>query len=210
MTLPIFFRKPFRVSGILFLLLFLGFTKQALAHHPFGMGDSSQLSTMQGLISGIGHPVFGPDHFLFILAIAFVGLRKPKKWVLPLLTVGLSGSALVQLMPLPEALSSWAEAMVSLTLAIEGFIILTPLSTKWLFPMFGLHGYLLGSTILGAETTPLIGYFFGLLLAQGALLLLVTATSERIMYWIGTNGRILTAGIWIGIGSAFSWVAIID
>ena len=76
--------------------------------------------------------------------------------------------------------------------------------------MFALHGYLLGSTIVGAEPTPLLGYFLGLLLAQASLLLLVTTVSQRIINWLGANGRILTAGVWIGIGSAFSWVALID
>ena len=95
-------------------------------------------------------------------------------------------------------------------MAIEGLIVLNRLSPKWLLPMFALHGYLLGSTIVGAEPTPLIGYFLGLLLAQGSLLLLVTAISQRSLNWLGGNGRFITAGVWIGIGSAFSWVALVD
>ena len=76
--------------------------------------------------------------------------------------------------------------------------------------MFALHGYLLGTTIIGAEPTPLISYFLGLLLSQGALLLLVTEVSERIIKWLGKNGIILNAGILIGIGLAFSWVTVVD
>ena len=41
----------------------------AHAHHPFGMGDSTNLSALQGLLSGIGHPLLGPDHLLFLLAV---------------------------------------------------------------------------------------------------------------------------------------------
>ena len=84
------------------------------------------------------------------------------------------------------------------------------MDSKWLLPMFALHGYLLGSTIVGAEPTPLIGYFLGLLLSQVTLLLLVTGVSQRSINWLGANGRLLTAGVWIGIGSAFSWVALVD
>lgn len=124
------------------------------------MGGTSQLSTLQGLLSGIGHPLLGPDHLIFMLAIAFVGLRKPKKWCLNLIAVGLGGSAFSQVLPLPDLLEPWAEALVSLSLAIEGLIILKYLSSQWLLPMFSLHGYLLGSTIIGAEPTPLISYFF--------------------------------------------------
>ena len=177
--------KTFASSVIMLLLIFSVFNHSALAHHPFEMGDSSQLSTLQGLASGIGHPLIGPDHLLFILAIACVRFRKPKKWVLPLMAIGLGGSALAQLQPLPDLLIPWAEVLVSLSLAIEGLIVLNYLSSKWLLPMFALHGYLLGTTIIGAEPTPLISYFLGLLLSQGALLLLVTEVSQRIIPKLG-------------------------
>ena len=73
--------------------------------------------------------------------------------------------------------------------------MLNLLSPKWLLPLFALHGYLLGSTIVGAEATPLIGYFFGLLLAQGSLLLLVIATSQKVINRFALNGRNLFAAI---------------
>ena len=210
MTLPIFFRKYFLLVSIPLICLFTFLADPVFAHHPFGIGDITELSVWQALLSGIGHPLLGPDHLLFILGIALVGLKRSKKWVIPLLAVGLAGSALVHLQPLPDLLVPWAEVLVSLSLAIEGLIVLNRMSTKWLLPMFALHGYLLGNTIVGAEPTPLIGYFLGLLLAQAGLLLLVMAVSQRIINWLGANGRLLTAGIWIGIGSAFSWVALVD
>ncbi len=209
MTFPFLERKQFLAAlvQIFFLLTFLA--GPGLAHHPFGMGNSSELSTWQALLSGVGHPLLGPDHLLFMLGIALVGIKKTKQWVFPLLAVGLGGSALVQLQPLPDLLAPWAEALVSLSLAIEGLIVLNLLRSKWLLPMFALHGYLLGSTIVGAEPSPLIGYFMGLLLSQGSLLLLVTAASQKLKNRFGINSRNLLAGIWIGIGVAFSWVALI-
>ena len=209
MTFPFLKRKHF-LAGLVplfFLLTFLA--DPALAHHPFGMGDSSELSDWQAVLSGIGHPLLGPDHLLFMLGIALVGLKRTHKWVFPLLAVGLAGSALVQLLPLPDVLAPWAEALVSLSLAIEGLIVLNFVNSKWLLPMFALHGYLLGSTIVGAEPTSLIGYFLGLFLAQGSLLIIVTAASQKVITKFGLNGRNLFAGIWIGIGLAFSWVALI-
>ena len=209
MTFPFLLTQQLLSALVLsfFLLTFLA--DPVLAHHPFGMGNSSDLSVLQSLLSGFGHPLLGPDHLLFMLGIALVGLKKTKQWVLPLLGVGLAGSALVHLQPLPDLLSPWAEALVSLSLAIEGLIVLNIFSAKWLFPMFALHGYLLGSTIIGAEPSPLIGYFFGLLLSQGSLLLLITIVSNQVINMLGANGRNLMAGIWIGIGLAFSWGAII-
>ncbi len=196
---------------ILFPLMFLHFllAHTALAHHPFGMGDSSEISIWQALLSGIAHPLLGPDHLLFMLGLALVGIKRTKKLVFPLLAVALAGSAFVQWQPLPEFLTPLAEGLVSLSLVIEGLIALNFLSSKWLLPMFALHGYLLGSTIYGAEPTPLLGYFSGLLIAQGSLLILVIALSEKVGLRFGLNGRNLFAGIWIGIGLAFSWVAVI-
>ena len=189
-------------------LLLMG--SPALAHHPFGMGDNGTLTAWQGLLSGIGHPLLGPDHLLFLLAIAFVGLKRPMSWVLPMLAVGLGGSLLSQVIALPELLTPWAEALVSLSLVAEGLIALSMAPAAWLLPLFSLHGFLLGSTIVGAEATPLATYFLGLLLGQGVLLLLVSAWSQALMPRLGAQGQRLGAGIWIGIGLAFAWVALID
>ena len=182
----------------------------AHAHHPFGMGDSTDLNALQGLLSGIGHPLLGPDHLLFLLAIAFIGLQRPRAWVLPLLAAGLGGSVLSQVIPLSDAVAPWAEALVSLSLAVEGLMALTVASTSWLLPLVGLHGFLLGSTIVGAEPTPLLTYFLGLLIGQGALLMVVSSWSQSLLERIGVQGQRLGAGIWMGIGMAFAWVALID
>ena len=47
-------------------------------------------------------------------------------------------------------------------------------------------------------------------MGQGALLLLVTAWSKGLLERLGVQGQRLSAGIWIGIGLAFSWVALVD
>ena len=58
------------LTPLFLLLAFL--SNSALAHHPFGMGVSTDLSAWQALLSGIGHPLLGPDHLLFLLGIALV------------------------------------------------------------------------------------------------------------------------------------------
>ena len=201
--------RPLRQAAVAALAL-LFIASPAFAHHPFGMGDSGALTAWQGLLSGLGHPLLGPDHLLFLLALGFVGLQRPLRWVLPLLAIGLGGSLLSQFIPLPDAVAPWAEALVSLSLAVEGLIALSMAPAAWLLPLFGLHGFLLGSTIVGAEPSPLLSYFLGLLLAQGSLLLLVTAWSQGLVERLGAQGQRLGAGIWIGIGMAFAWVALID
>ena len=199
-------------AGVISTAVLVGFSlfSPAHAHHPFGMGDSTDLSALQGFLSGIGHPLLGPDHLLFLLAIALIGLPRPRTWVLPLLAAGLGGSVLSQFIPLPDAVAPWAEALVSLTLAAEGLMALFAIPSSLLLPLVALHGFLLGSTIVGAEPTPLFTYFLGLLIGQGALLLVVTSWSQSLLERIGDQGQRLGAGIWMGIGLAFAWVALID
>ena len=101
------------------------------------MGESTGLTALQGLLSGIGHPLLGPDHLLFLLAIAFIGLQRPRAWVIPLLAagLGLGWSVMSQFIPLPDAVTPWAEALVSLSLVVEGLMALTVASTRWLLPI---------------------------------------------------------------------------
>ena len=204
--------SPMLRAGVISTAGLVGFSlfSPAHAHHPFGMGDSTDLSALQGFLSGIGHPLLGPDHLLFLLAIALIGLPRPRTWVLPLLAAGLGGSVLSQFIPLPDAVAPWAEALVSLTLAAEGLMALFAIPSSLLLPLVALHGFLLGSTIVGAEPTPLFTYFLGLLIGQGALLLVVTSCSQSLLERIGAQGQRLGAGIWMGIGLAFAWVALID
>ena len=150
------------------------------------MGDSGALTAWQGLLSGLGHPLLGPDHLLFLLALGFVGLQRPLRWVLPLLAVGLGGSVLSQFIPLPDAVAPWAEALVSLSLAVEGLIALSLAPAAWLLPLFGLHGFDWAAPSSAAEPTPLFSYFLGLLVAQGSLLLL---SHRHVPGTGGTPGR---------------------
>ena len=96
--------RPLRQAAVAALALLL-IASPAFAHHPFGMGDSGALTPWQGLLSGLGHQLLGPDHLLFLLALGFVGLQRPLRWVLPLLAIGLGGSLLSQFIPLPDAVA---------------------------------------------------------------------------------------------------------
>ena len=73
----------------------------------------------------------------------------------------------------------------------------------------GAGGYVLGGTVVGAEPTPLLTYFLGLLVGQGALLLIVAGGSRSVLSALQDNGRRVIAGIWIGIGAAFAWSVLI-
>jgi urease accessory protein len=188
------------VAGALALLM----AGPALAHHPM---EAMHLvpNAFTGLLSGLAHPLLGPDHLLFLVALALVGLQRSGRWMLTLLAVGLAGTALGLAWPgLPAA-----ELLVSLTLVVEGLVVLRRLPQMLLLPAFALHGYVLSSTVFGWESTPIATYLLGLLLSQGALLLLALVSLRGVAQRLDGQGRTLLAGSLIGIGAAFSWTALV-
>jgi len=58
--------RIFLLSAILSLLR----VQSAFAHHPWEGVSATEWH--QGLISGFAHPVLGPDHLAFLLALAFL------------------------------------------------------------------------------------------------------------------------------------------
>lgn len=139
----------------------------ALAHHVADLG-ALQPTVLNGVLSGLAHPVLGPDHLLFLLALSLVGLQHRLRWALGLLVVGLLGSASGLIWPgMPGA-----EVLVAATLAVEALVLLRRLPLIVLLPAMALHGYVLSEPVFGWTSMPLTGYGAGLLLSQGSLLLL--------------------------------------
>ena len=176
----------------------------ALAHHPM---ESMALvpSPLSGLISGLAHPLLGPDHLLFLIALALVGFQRSLRWALGLLLVGLSATALGLWLPgLPGA-----EALVSLSLVAEGLVIAGRLPALSLIPAFALHGYVLSASVIGWESTPIAFYLLGLLVSQGALLVLSLVGLRRFSQGLAVSQKQLLAGVMVGIGAAFTWTALV-
>lgn len=146
------------------------------AHHPFEGVEPQDLNLLQGLVSGLGHPLLGWDHLVFLVAIVVITALTTRRWCLPLLVIGLAGSGLAALLgatPEPD-LGLVLELVVSLSIATAGLVHGGFLPAWVLLPLMGVHGFLLGESMIGAEPTPLVAYVLGLFLSQGALLLLVT------------------------------------
>lgn len=144
-----------------------------LAHHLMDINGLAP-TPLNGLLSGLAHPVIGPDHLMFLLALSLVALRRPLGWVMALLAIGLIGSGVGLLWPsLPGA-----EVLVSLSLVVEALVILDVLAPAVLVPAMAVHGYVLSDSVVGWSSMPLGSYVLGLLISQG-LLLLVTQTALR-------------------------------
>jgi urease accessory protein len=176
----------------------------AEAHHLMELLHL-QPTPISGLLSGLAHPLLGPDHLLFLLALALVGLQRRLSWMLGLLATGLLGSGLGLILPgLPGS-----EALVSLSLVAVGLVLFKRLPTAVLLPAFALHGYALSASVLGWTSAPLASYLFGLLIAQGALLLLSLTVLRELAGRLGLPTRQVLAGCLIGIGAAWTWSALV-
>lgn len=143
----------------------------AEAHHV--MGGRTPSTLMEGLLSGLGHPVIGIDHVAFIVAMGIVAGVAGLNLALPALFIAISaiGVALhVRGVALPGV-----EVLVALTVLLAGTALALGRSVQswaWavLFAIAGLfHGYAFGESIFGAEASPLAAYLVGLVIVQGAL-----------------------------------------
>ena len=178
---------------------------EAYAHHV--MGGRMPETFIDGLLSGLGHPVIGLDHFAAVVA---VGCLAAAHGAAAALVVGfvaamMAGVALhLYGAPLPAA-----EIWVALSVVALGVAMLrrTQIGTSTALALFAvtglLHGYALGESIYGAEPAPLYAYLIGLALIQSAVALaamgLTRLAASRHPY--AQVARIVGAGI-TGIGLA--------
>lgn len=148
----------------------------AYAHHP--MGGATPGSVTEGLLSGIGHPVIGPDHlaFLLIAALLTATVSGRARYLLPLAFVG--ATAVGTFVHLGAANLPMAEAVIALSVLLGGLAVfarqaLPVLVLGGLFAVAGVfHGYAYGEAIVGAENTPLLAYLFGFAVTQYAIITL--------------------------------------
>jgi urease accessory protein len=145
----------------------------ASAHHV--MGGRMPATFVEGILSGIGHPIIGLDHFAAVVAVGCLAALHPAAVALVLaFVVAMMGGVALHLQgaTLPSA-----EILVALTVIALGALMLrrSKMSTTAALALFALvgvvHGYALGESIYGAETTPLYAYLLGLALVQSAIAL---------------------------------------
>ena len=154
------------------LLLGLLVSAPATAHHP--MEGRLPTAWWEGLLSGLGHPLIGLDHFAFLLAAALLAAGRPRA---PLLLLGfvlasLAGVFLhVGLVDLPAV-----EPMVAVSVLVFGVTVVLARPVGNAVFAVGLlaaalfHGHAFGESIVGAERAPLVAYLAGLGLIQFAIM----------------------------------------
>jgi urease accessory protein len=176
----------------------------AQAHHLIDLGAMAP-TPINGLLSGLAHPVIGPDHLLFLLSLTLVALRRPLTWVVTLLGVGLLGSAVGLLWPAAPG----ADVLVSLSLVVEALVILERLPAALLLPSMALHGYVLSAAVLGWTSMPIASYLLGLLVSQLVLLVLTQTMIKRAASALQPRLRRLLALALIGLGGAWALAQVV-
>ena len=150
------------------MLLLLAGIAPAQAHHP--MDYALPATMLEGLLSGIGHPVLGLDHFIFIVGAGVLAAQFERGWYLPLIFVFASVFA-ASLRYLGTDLSL-GELPVAASLVLLGAMMIAAQTPRdgvvgLMFLVAGtLHGHALAEAIVGAERTPLAAYLVGLAFIQ--------------------------------------------
>jgi urease accessory protein len=154
----------------------------AFAHHL--MGGRMPATFAEGLLSGLGHPVIGIDHFAAVVAVGCLAAahRAGALLAIAFVVAMMTGVAIhLHAVTVPAA-----EMLVALSVIALGAILLRwpqiPLSAALgLFILVGLtHGYALGESIYGAEPTPLYAYLLGLAVIQSAVALGAMAVARAV------------------------------
>jgi urease accessory protein len=195
-------RLPCRAA--LSVIPFFLMTASASAHHV--MGGKIPTTFAEGFLSGLGHPVIGPDHLAFLLAIGVAVGVGGLNLVLPLLFV--VASAIGVTLHVNGVNLPGAEIVVAVSVLFAGFLIARgralPVSL-WaiLFAAAGLfHGYAFGESIFGAERSPLHAYLLGLIIVQSVLTVGTALFVRRKASGVSAIAPRLAGAVIIGVGLA--------
>ena len=194
------------------LVSFAALMAPALAHAHHPMGGTIPATLMEGLLSGLGHPIIGIDHFIFIAGAGVLAARLERGWILPLVFV--FASIFTTMARYLGADAGLGELPVAASLVVLGAMMLARATPRegviaLLFLLAGtIHGHALGEAIVGAEQTPLVAYLAGLTIIQSA----VGLAAWRATGWLAHRRPELplqkAAGALVGVaGLAFGAVA---
>ena len=173
----------------------------ASAHHL--MGGKTPSTFTEGILSGVGHPIIGPDHLAFLVALGIaVGVGR-LSFVTPflfLVAMACGVAAHVAALNIPAA-----ELIVAVSVLIAGVLIALDQripASAWaaIFSIAGFfHGYAYGESIYGAEPTPLVAYLVGLVAVQTVLVAGIAFASRAIWTASRIGPRLVGAAI-CGVG----------
>lgn len=184
----------------------------ALAHHA--LGGRLPATGWEGFLSGLAHPVIGPDHLAFVVAIGLIAAGQPWRYGIPL------GFVLAGLVGTGIHLAGWdplglTELAIACSIVLFGLLLVQSRQIpSWLLLLWGslaglFHGYAYAEAIIGAEPMPWLGYLLGLSTVQYGVALLALWAAETWAERI--PGLIRSAGWMIAIvGAIFLTLAVVS
>jgi urease accessory protein len=177
--------------------------QEAMAHHM--LGGELPSSMLGGFLSGLAHPVLGPDHLAFILAIGILAAALVRGSTVPL--VFLSASLAGCVLRLTSISVAGGEVAVAVSVIAAGVFLAVdrnlrrPLLVAGVALAGALHGYVYGESIVGTERTPIVGYLLGLAVIQCAVAMAAFAVARRLHDGAlpGRDIAMRAAGIAVGL-----------
>jgi len=188
-----------RSAGLAVLALSGGMlsASPAAAHHV--MGGRLPATFMEGLLSGLGHPVIGPDHLAFIVAIGIAAALLRSGWAV--VAIFLACSAAGVLGHVARLDVPFLEPLIAASVLAAGCALLWSRGTgerlwQLLAAIAGLlHGYAFGESIVGAEQPVLGAYLLGLAVIEALVAGLAMLATRRL---IGADQANLQRVRWAG------------
>jgi len=154
---------------------------QAFAHHAIG-GDTPT-NFIQGLLSGLAHPVIGIDHLAFLVAMGVAAAITAHRVTAPLAFIAttVAGCLLVAAgIQLPLVEIGVAVSVILIGAMVTSGREYRAASYLSLFALAGIfHGSAYGGAILGAETNPLLAYLLGFAVIQLTIAVGVATITHR-------------------------------
>jgi urease accessory protein len=169
------------------------------------MDDALPQTFVQGLLSGLGHPLIGLDHAAFIVASGFflALVDRGMLGVLALIGGTLAGAA----MHLMGVDVPGGEVGVALSVILIGALVMVrrKIELTWLAAGLAvagvLHGHAYAETIFGAEPAPLGAYLIGFSLIQLAVAAAAFWVHRQIMAVREAWARPVSLGLGAAVGA---------
>ena len=158
---------------------------------------------LDGFLSGIGHPVIGPDHLAFIVAIGIASALVPAGAALVAAFIATStAGVLIHASRLDVPLT---EPLIAASVVVAGALIAFSrrgAGPAWLAlaAIAGLfHGYAFGETVVGAERGVIGAYLVGLALVASLIALAAGRLTPTLLAGAeAASPRLRTAGAVVG------------
>ena len=194
------------MNNLSFLFIVLILPKDVFAHHPLN-GEIME-NFNDGFLSGIGHPILGLDHLLFIIGVGLISFLSKRFLNFSFTFIG--GTILGLVSMIWGLYLPFYEIMISFTLLLLGYLILATRQIRYdglLFTLFGVfHGWAYGaifSNDVKLNIDVLFGYSLGLLFTQLTIVILGFKLFSYLNRFKSNNFSVVPVfgGIIIGVAS---------